>query len=87
MKPKDVESKIAEYVETSGLCLRVEPDLSKPQFEQARKQAFLHAVQVWNEVDKTKRPRIKLPHNIIESLVIPKQDGIHQVFVDSDVED
>ena len=78
---------LADYLETAGLTLTVNLGMYKADFDDAREKTFLSACQVWNSVDTSNRPRLKLPaYTACETLRIPPQDGCYQEF-GSDEED
>ena len=78
---------LADYLETAGLTLSVNRGMSKADFDDAREKTFLSACQVWNSVDTSKRPRLKLPaYTACETLRIPPQDGCERAY-ESDEED
>ena len=59
------------------MTLSIAEGLNKDEFEKARDKAFLTAVDVWNALDTSNRPRIRLPAKVDEDTInIPEQSGL-----------
>ena len=72
---------LADYLEEKGVTLSVNRGMCKADFGDAGTNTFLSACQVWNSVDTSKRPRLKLPaYTACETLRIPPQDGCERAY-------
>ena len=68
---------LKDYLERNKMTLRVPDGLTKDAFEKARHEAFLNAVKAWNDLDESRRPRIKVPRQVEpETITFPPQPGV-----------
>ena len=76
---KNPRQELDEYLRERKLTLTVDGKLEREVFLKAKEICFFNAVQAWNDLDQSKKLRIKLPGKLAAGTIsIEEQEGVQQ---------
>ena len=76
---KNPPQELDEYLRERKLTLTVDGSLERKLFLEAKELCFFNAVKAWNDLDQSKKLRIKLPDKLAAGTIsIEEQEGVQQ---------
>ena len=81
---KNPPQELGEYLRERKLTLTVDGSLERQLFLEAKELCFFNAVKAWNDLDRSKKLRIKLPGKLAAGTIsIEEQEGVQQESCES----
>ena len=81
---KNPPQELGEYLRERKLTLTVDGSLERKLFLEAKELCFFNAVKAWNDLDQSKKLRIKLPDKLAAGTIsIEEQEGVQQESCES----